>query len=208
MLKDENGRYLVCQVTGIKDGFESNFVSTRLITTPNLPSLSSVAVSAYSLSVGNSASCSYNSFGDIETTKVEWGYTSNTGFFAPFYNATGTKLIITSDLARQAAGKQLACKVTLINSGGEVTRTASSFNSFEDLPAVPSVSVSLSGGLVAGSRAFCSARSSSSYNSNTTYQWGKTSNNASNSIEGTALSTSESYAITTNTLSDLGYLCF
>lgn len=203
MLKDENGRYLVCQVTGIKDGFESNFVSTRLITTPSLPSLSSVAVSAYSLSVGNSASCSYNSFGDIETSKVEWGYTSNTGFFAPFYNATGTKLIITSDLARQAAGKQLACKVTLINSGGEVTRTASSFNSFEDLPAVPSVSVSLSGGLVAGSRAFCSARSSSSYNSNTTYQWGKTSNNASNSIEGTALSTSESYAITTNTLSDL-----
>lgn len=204
ILKGESGRYLICQVTGIKDGFESNFTTSKLITTPAPPSLSYVSVSAYSLSVGNSASCSYSSYGDIETTRIEWGHTSNTGFFTPIPGLSGSRVSITTDIARQAAGKALSCRVTLINSGGEVSKSASSYNNFEDLPASANVNISISGTPEAGKTAYCNANSNNSWNISTSYQWGKTSFSGSKTIEGQVLSTNSYYTLNSSDITQLG----
>lgn len=204
ILKGESGRYLICQVTGIKDGFESNFTTSKLITTPAPPSLSYVSVSAYSLSVGNSATCSYSSYGDIETTRIEWGHTSNTGFFTPIPGLSGNRVSITTDIARQAAGKALSCRVTLINSGGEVSKSASSYNNFEDLPASANVNISISGTPEAGKTAYCNANSNNSWNISTSYQWGKTSFSGSKTIEGQVLSTNSYYTLNSSDITQLG----
>lgn len=204
ILKDENGRYLICQVTGVRDGFEAHFTTSKFITTPAIPSLSYVSVNAYSLSQGSTASCAYSTYGDVEITKIEWGYTTNSGFFTPIPGFAGAKITITTDLARQAAGKALACRVTLINSGGEVSRIASSYNSFEDLPAAPSVTASISGVADSGKTAYCSATSNNSWGVTTTYQWGKTSAAGSRFIEGNVLSTNSYYTLNSSDMSTLG----
>ena len=204
ILKGESGRYLICQVTGIKDGFESHFTASKLITTPSAPSLNNVSVSAYSLSVGSSATCSYSSYGDVEITRIEWGYTSNTGFFNPIAGFAGNRISITSDIARQAAGKALSCRVTLINSGGEVSKIASTYSNFDDLPAAANVSVSISGTPEAGKTAYCTATSSNSWSVSTSYQWGKTSFSGSKTIEGQVLSTNNYYTLNSSDIAQLG----
>jgi secreted trypsin-like serine protease len=204
ILKDENGRYLICQVTGIRDGFEAHFTASKFITTPAIPSLSYVSVNAYSLSQGSTATCAYSSYGEIETTRIDWGHTSNSGFFTPIPGFAGNKISITTDLARQAAGKALACRVTLINSGGEISRIASSYSSFEDLPAAPSVNTSISGTADAGKTAYCSASSNNSWGVTTSYQWGKTSAASSKYIEGNVLSTNSYYTLSSSDMTTLG----
>jgi hypothetical protein len=204
MLKGESGRYLICQVTGIKDGFESHFTASKLINTPSAPALSNVSINAYSLSVGSSATCSYSSYGEIETTRVEWGHTSNTGFFTPVSGLSGTRISITSDLARQAAGKPLSCRVTLINSGGEISKSASTFTNFDDVPASANVSISISGSPDTGKTAYCNATSTNSFGVSTTYQWGKTSAAGSKFIEGNVLSTNSYYTLNSSDMSALG----
>ena len=204
ILKDENGRYLICQVTGVRDGFESHFTSSKFITTPAPPSLSYVSVSAYSLSVGNTASCSYSAYGDVEVARIDWGYTSNSGYFSQIQGVSGTKISITKEIAIQAAGKPLACKVTVINSGGEAMKIASSYNSFENLPSAVNVSISISGAAEAGKTAYCNLNSSTPWSTTTTYQWGKTSVAGSNVIEGQVLSTNNYYTLSSSDITQLG----
>jgi hypothetical protein len=204
ILKGESGRYLICQVTGIKDGFESHFTASKLITTPSAPTLNNVSVSAYSLSIGSSVTCSYSSYGDVETTRIEWGYTSNTGFFNQVAGFAGNRISITSDIARQAAGKALSCRVTLINSGGEVSKIASTYSNFEDLPVAANVTISISGTPEAGKTAYCNATSSNSWSVSTSYQWGKTSFSGSKTIEGQVLSTNSYYTLNSSDITQLG----
>jgi hypothetical protein len=156
------------------------------------------------LSQGSTATCAYSSYGEIETTRIEWGHTSNSGFFTPIPGFAGNKISITTDLARQAAGKALACRVTLINSGGEISRIASSYSSFEDLPAAPSVNTSISGTADAGKTAYCSASSNNSWGVTTSYQWGKTSAASSKYIEGNVLSTNSYYTLSSSDMTTLG----
>lgn len=203
MLKDENGRYLICQVTGVKDGFESHFVTSKYITTPVPPSLGYVSVSAYALSAGNTASCNYLSYGEVESANIEWGVSTNAGRFLAIAGATGDKIQISREIAQQAAGKQLACKVTLINSGGEISKFAASYSSFDNLPPSPSVSISISGIPEAGKTAYCNSNSNSSYNSTTSYQWGKTSSNGSTFIQGAPVSTNSYHTITIADMSNM-----
>ena len=203
VLRDENGRYLICQVTGVKDGFESHFVASKLITTPPIPTIYSVSVSANSLALGGSASCSYSSYSDVETTQYEWGFESNSGYFSVFTGLSSGRIEITQSLIQQASGRALSCRVTLISSGGQVSKTASTYNTFENLPYSPNVTATISGTPVAGSTAYCNATSNNSYSVNTSYQWGKTSYSGSKSIEGQVLGNSSYYTITSTSLSDL-----
>jgi hypothetical protein len=203
ILKDENGRYLICQVTGVKDGFESHFVASKLITTPPSPTIYSVSVNASSLALGGSASCTYSSNSDVETTQYEWGFESSSGYFSVFAGLSSGRIEITQNLIQQASGRALSCRVTLISSGGQVSKTASTYNTFENLPYTPNVTATISGTPVAGSTAYCSATSNNSYSVNTSYQWGKTSYSGSKSIEGQVLGNSSYYTITSTALSDL-----
>lgn len=203
ILKDENGRYLICQVTGVKNGFESHFTASKYITTPSTPVLSSVSLNAYSLTNGSTATCSYYSSGDIETTNIEWGYTSIAGYFTLYPGLSGNSIQINSGLSQQAAGKYLACRVTLINSGGEISKSASSYSSFENLPNTPTATISISGGVLAGNTAYCSGNTGYVSGTTVSYAWGKTSVNNSKNIEGQILSSSGYYTISSTTLSDL-----
>jgi hypothetical protein len=203
MLRGENGRYLICQVTGSKDGFEAHFTASKYLTTPAAPTLSYVSINASSLTTGGNATCSFNSYSENESTRVDWGYTSVSGYFTLYPGLSGEKIQITRDLAQQAAGKYLACRVTLINSGGEVSKSANTYNTFASLPNAPSVSVSINGAVSAGSTARCSASASYDFGTNLTYAWGKTSSNGSRSIEGEVYSRSTSYTLTSSSLDNL-----
>ena len=201
MLKDENGRYLICQVTGIQNGFETHFTASKYITTPSAPILSSVSINAPSLTNGSSATCTYASSGDVEVTRIDWGYTSVPGFFTQYPGLSGAQTQITSDLAQQASGKFLACRVVVSNSGGEVSKSTNTYNTFASLPNAPIVNTSISGSVVAGSTARCSA--SYSYGNSGSYAWGKTTSSGSSFIEGEVLSNSSSYTLTTRSLDNL-----
>ena len=203
MLKDENGRYLICQVTGIQNGFESHFIASKYMTTPSAPTLSSVSINASSLTTGSGATCSFNSYGDVESTRVDWGYTAVSGYFTQYPGLNGERIQLTRDLVQQAAGKYLACRVTLSNSGGEVSKSANTYNTFASLPNAPIVSAYISGSVIAGSTARCSASSSYDYGSNLTYAWGKTTSNGSRLIEGEVYSRSTSYTLTSSSLDNL-----
>jgi secreted trypsin-like serine protease len=203
LLRGENGRYLICQVTGVKDGFESHYIASKYLTTASAPTISYVSISAYSLTSGSSATCSFTSYSDVESTRIDWGYTSVSGFFTQYSGLTGEQIQLTRDLVQQAAGKYLACRVTLSNSGGEVSKSANTYNTFASLPSAPNVSASISGSIVAGSIARCSADSGSNYGSNLSYAWGKTSSSGSRIIEGQVYSRSTSYALTSSSLDEL-----
>ena len=201
MLKNENGRYLICQVTGIQNGFETHFTASKYITTPSAPILSSVSINASSLTIGGTATCSFDSSGDIETSRIDWGYTSVSSYFTQYSGLSGAQIQITSGLAQQASGKYLACRVLISNSGGEASKSSNTNNTFASLPSAPIVNTSISGSIVAGSIARCSA--SYGYESNGSYAWGKTSSNGSSFIEGEVLSNSSSYTLTTSSLDNL-----
>lgn len=201
LLRGENGRYLICQVTGVKDGFESHYTASKYLTTASAPTISYVSISAYSLTSGSSATCSFTSYSDVESTRIDWGYTSVSGFFTQYSGLTGEQIQLTRDLVQQAAGKYLACRVTLSNSGGEVSKSANTNNTFASLPSAPNVSASISGSIVAGSIARCSA--SGGFGSNLSYAWGKTSSNGSKSIEGNVYSRSTSYTLTNSSIENL-----
>jgi secreted trypsin-like serine protease len=203
ILKGENGRYLICQVTGVKNGFESHFTASKYITTPSAPVISSVSLSASSLTSSGTATCSFTSYSENESTRVDWGYTSVSGYFTQYSGLSGERVQLTRDLVQQAAGKYLACRVTLSNSGGEASKSANTYNTFASLPNAPIVSAYLSGSVIAGSTARCSASSSYDYGSNLTYAWGKTSSNGSRLIEGEVYSRSTSYTLTSSLLDNL-----
>jgi secreted trypsin-like serine protease len=203
ILKGENGRYLICQVTGVKNGFESHFTASKYITTPSAPVISSVSLSASSLTSSGTATCSFTSYSENESTRVDWGYTSVSGYFTQYSGLSGERIQLTRDLVQQAAGKYLACRVTLSNSGGEVSKSANTYNTFASLPNAPIVSAYISGSVIAGSTARCSASSSYDYGSNLTYAWGKTTSNGSRLIEGEVYSRSTSYTLTSSSLDNL-----
>ena len=202
LLRGENGRYLICQVTGVKDGFESHYTASKYLTTASAPTISYVSISAYSLTSGSSATCSFTSYSDVESTRIDWGYTSVSGFFTQYSGLTGEQIQLTRDLVQQAAGKYLACRVTLSNSGGEVSKSANTYTTFASLPSIPTVRASINGSVAAGSTASCSAITINNYGNKLDYAWGKTSSNGSTTLE-EVYSRSTSYTLTSSALDSL-----
>ena len=202
LLRGENGRYLICQVTGVKDGFESHYTASKYLTTASAPTISYVSISAYSLTSGSSATCSFTSYSDVESTRIDWGYTSVSGFFTQYSGLTGEQIQLTRDLVQQAAGKYLACRVTLSNSGGEVSKSANTYTTFPSLPSIPTVRASINGSVAAGSTASCSAITINNYGNKLDYAWGKTSSNGSTTLE-EVYSRSTSYTLTSSALDSL-----
>jgi secreted trypsin-like serine protease len=190
ILKNEKGRYLICQVTGVKDGFESHFAASQYISTPSAPVLGSVSISYYNLNDGSSVSCSYTKPSDADEVKVEWGsFTGN--YFSAIPWLSGDRVTITKAVIQSAAGKSFACRVTASNLGGESVKTSYTQDSFEALPSTPTVSTSLSSSNpTAGSYANCFASNTGSYSNIVTYQWGLTRTTGTNFIEGSVMGTS------------------
>lgn len=201
-IRGEKGRYLVCQVTGIKDGFESHFATTFLLNTAVAPTLTYASISGYSLNEGSSLTCQFSSSGDIDETRIEWGTPAGSNSINPFPGIQGANISINRSIIQQGAGRNLACRVSVSNSGGESVRVATSSNIFESAPNTPSVSANLYGTPAVGSTATCSA-SSSSYGATISYQWGQTRTSGARSFEGAILGSSSSYTISSASLEQL-----
>ena len=203
ILKNEKGRYLICQVTGIKDGFESHFVSSQYISTPSAPVLGSISINYYSLNDGSSVSCSYTKPYDADELKVEWGsFTGN--YFSAIPWLSGDRVSINKAVIQSAAGKSFACRVTASNLGGESVKTSYTQDTFENLPSIPSVSVSTSRSTpTSGDYANCFASNTGAYMNTVTYQWGLTRNTSTNVFEGGVLGTSSTFYFTNANLVQL-----
>jgi hypothetical protein len=203
ILKNEKGRYLICQVTGIKDGFESHFAASQFISTPNAPILGSVSINYYGLNDGSSVSCSYSKPFDADEVKVEWG--SFTGsYFSAIPWLSGDQVTVNKAVIQSAAGKSFACRVTASNLGGESIRTSYTQQTFDSLPSIPTVSTTLSSSNPTnGSYANCYASNTGSYSNTVTYQWGLTRTPSTNSFEGAVLGTSSTFYFTSSNLTQL-----
>jgi Trypsin len=203
LLKNERGRYLICQVTGVKDGFESHFVTSQIIQTPNAPVLNPVSLNYYSLADGSSVSCSYSKPYDADEIKVEWGsYTGN--YFSAIPWLSGDRISINKVVIQSAAGKSIACRVTASNLGGESVRTSYSQDTFESLPSIPTVSISTSRSTpISGDYANCFASNTGAYMNTVSYQWGLTRSPSTNTFEGGVLGTSSTFYFTNANLVQL-----
>ena len=203
LLKNERGRYLICQVTGVKDGFESHFVTSQIIQTPNAPILSSISLNYSSLSDGSSILCNYSKPFDADEIKVEWGsYTGN--YFSAIPLLAGDRISINKSIIQSAAGKSIACRVTASNLGGESVRTSYSQDTFENLPSIPTVSISTSRSTpISGDYANCFASNTGAYLNTVSYQWGLTRSPSINTFDGGVLGTSSTFYFTNSNLPQL-----
>jgi V8-like Glu-specific endopeptidase len=184
-LKNEKGRYLVCQLTGTRDGFPSYLVATKFISTPSAPVINEVLVKTSSLKSGSSASCSYSGGNAQAVATYEWGYTGAGNTFTPFGGQSADFIQVSPQIIRAASGQKLACKVSITFQGEVTTKVGTSYEIFESALEIPRVTVSVPNIPYVGSYATCSIPTSSKYTS-TSYEWGvSTSAQSSNFIGGT-----------------------
>lgn len=171
ILKTERGRYLVCQLTGMRDGFPNYLAATKFLASPNAPIISDVSVRASSLKSGSQATCSYASNSTTDSATYEWGYTGAGNAFTPFGGQNADFIQLNANILKTASGQKLACKVTLAYQGVASTRIGTSVDIFESALEAPKVSISIPSNLYSGSSATCSVPYNSKYLS-TTYEWG------------------------------------
>lgn len=171
ILKTERGRYLVCQLTGMRDGFPNYLAATKFLASPNAPIISDVSVRASSLKSGSQATCSYASNSTTDSATYEWGYTGAGNAFTPFGGQNADFIQLNANILKTASGQKLACKVTLAYQGVTSMRIGTSVDIFESALEAPKVSISIPSNLYSGSSATCSVPYNSKYLS-TTYEWG------------------------------------
>jgi secreted trypsin-like serine protease len=170
-LKNEKGRYLVCQLTGTREGFPSYLVATKLISTPSSPVINDVYVKSSGLKSGSTATCTYSGGNSQALVAYEWGYTGAGNTFTQFGGQTADFIQISLQIIRLASGQKLACKVTISFLGETTSKVGASQEIFESALEAPKVTLSIPNSLYVGSYVSCSIPSSSKYSS-VSYEWG------------------------------------
>jgi hypothetical protein len=170
-LKNEKNRYLVCQLTGTRDGFPSYLVATKYISTPTAPVINDVSVRTSGLRSGSSASCNYSGGNAQALVNFEWGYSGAGNTFSALPGQTADFIQITPQVIRAASGQKLACKVTISYQGEITSKVGTSFEIFETALEAPKVTVFVPASPYSGSSASCNIPSSNKY-TGTTYEWG------------------------------------
>lgn len=178
-LKNEKNRYLVCQLTGTREGFPSYLVATKYISTPTAPVINDVAVKTSGLKSGSTASCTYSGGTTQAVVSFEWGYSGAGNTFSPLSGQTADFIQINPQIIRAASGQKLACKVTISFQGETTSKVGTSFEIFESALEAPRVTVFVPNSPYAGSSASCSIPGSTKYLS-TTYEWGISTSPQSN----------------------------
>ena len=126
--------------------------------------------------VGTTASCDYKGTDQegYDTKKIEWGFDRGAAF-TTINRSNSNTLEFSADLLRQAAGKSLACKITLENLGGIVTSIGYSSQKFPDKPTDLSYTVRGPGAWVDGTSVTCDGTyTSDSKILSTQRMWGAT----------------------------------
>ena len=170
-LKNEKGRYLVCQLTGTREGFPSYLIATKFISTPTAPVITDVYVKSNGLKAGSNATCIFTGGNSQAITTYEWGYTGAGNTFTPFGGQSADFIQITPQVIKTASSQKLACKVTISYQGEATSKVGNSIDIFESALEAPKVTVSIPSSPSIGSSASCSIPSSIRYTA-TTYEWG------------------------------------
>ena len=175
-IKANGGKYLVCAAKAENNGFTSTFTTVRQINAPTIPVIYGVSVSVNNFEVGTTASCDYKGTDQegYDTKKIEWGFDRGAAF-TTINRSNSNTLEFSADLLRQAAGKNLACKITLENLGGIVTSIGYSSQKFPDKPTDLSYTVRGPGSWVDGTSVTCDGTyTSDSKILSTQRMWGAT----------------------------------
>lgn len=199
ILKSESGRHLVCQLTGMRDGFPSYLVASKFMAAPNAPVISDVVVKSSSLKSGSQATCSYISSTSGTSVAYDWGYTGAGNAFTSFGGQTADFIQISPQVLKAASGQKLACKVTITNQGVSTSRVGTSYDIFESALESPKVTISLPSSFYSGSTASCSVPYNSKYTA-TTYEWGISNSSQSAAFTTGVLSRTSSFALDSDTL--------
>jgi secreted trypsin-like serine protease len=175
-IKANGGKHLVCAVKAENNGFTTTHTVSRQIVAPTIPVIYGISVSVNNFEVGSTASCDYKGTDQegYETKKIEWGFDRGAAF-TTFNRSNSSTLEFSADLLRQAAGKNLACKITLENLGGIVTNIGYSSQKFPDKPTELNYTVRGPGSWVDGASVTCDGTyTSDSKILSTQRMWGAT----------------------------------
>ena len=155
-IKANAGKYLVCAAKAENSGFTSTYTVVRQIVAPTAPVIYGVTVSVSNFEVGTNAGCDYKGTDkqEYESKKIEWGYDRGASFTS-INKLNSSSLELTAELIRKAAGKYLACKITLENLGGSITNIGYSSEKFPDVPADLNYTVKGPGYWIENSSATC-----------------------------------------------------
>ena len=155
-IKANAGKYLVCAAKAENSGFTSTYTVVRQIVAPTAPVIYGVTVSVNNFEVGTNAGCDYKGTDkqEYESKKIEWGYDRGASFTS-INKLNSSSLELTAELIRKAAGKYLACKITLENLGGSITNIGYSSEKFPDVPADLNYTVKGPGYWIENSSATC-----------------------------------------------------
>ncbi len=190
LISQLKGRFVVCNVTGTRNGFSVDGISSIKLNPLDGPTITSVNVLGSSTQVGSTLTCLFNASQSATQILVSWGTSSDGLNFIPFPGITGNVLQINRSVLQQGAGKVVACQVRVTNSAGQAQRIGVGSTPFPNPPAAPVVSVNFSGAVTANSYLTCSAQAGSGYFGSLTYQWGITSAANSTNFLGGPLSSS------------------
>ena len=200
ILKQLKDRYVTCDVTGTRNSFNSDGITSIKLVPMDGPTITSVNVTGYSVSLGSALTCLYVASQGSNRVDISWGTSPDGVNFTPFYGANGNVLQITKQILQQGAGKVPACQVKVFNSSGEAQRIATGSLTFPSLPAIPTVSISSPTSITSSSYLTCSAQAGSGYYGQLVYQWGVTNSAASTNLVGNALTSSYSLSMNSSFL--------
>ena len=194
------GRFVTCDITGVRNGFSVDGITSIKLNPQDGPAVTSVNVSGSSLSLGSSLTCLFTASQSATQVEILWGTSPDGISFYAFPGITGNVLQINKSVMQQGAGKIVACQVKVTNSVGQAKRIGVANSPFPNPPVAPIVSISNSGAISANSYLSCSAQAGAGYYGQLTYQWGVTSAPNSDSFIGATLGTSYSLSMNTNYL--------
>lgn len=195
LISQLKGRFVTCDVTGTRNGFSIDGISSIKLNPLDGPNISSVNVSGSSVQLGSTLTCLFNASQSASQVAITWGTSSDGLNFTPFPGITGNLLQINSSVLQQGAGKVVACQVRVTNSAGQAQRIGVGSTPFPSPPATPVVSLNYSGAVTASSYLTCSAQAGSGYYGSIAYRWGITTAANSTNFLGGPLSSSYSLSM-------------
>ena len=190
LISQLKGRFVTCNVTGTRNGFSVDGITSIKLNPLDGPTITSVNISGSSIQAGSTLTCLFNASQGASQISISWGTSSDGLNFIPFPGITGNVLQINRSVLQQGAGKVVACQVRVTNSAGQAQRIGVGNTPFPSPPATPVVSINNSGSVTSSSYLTCSAQSVSGNNSSLSYQWGITTSANSTNFLGGPLSSS------------------
>ena len=201
LISQLKGRFVTCDVTGSRNGFSVDGISSIKLNPLDGPTITSVNISGSSIQVGSTLTCLFSASQSASQVSISWGTSSDGLNFIPFPGMTGNVLQINKSVIQQGAGKVVACQVRVTNSAGQAQRIGVGNTPFPSPPSTPVVSLNNSGAVTANSYLSCTAQAGSGYYGSLAYQWGITSAANSTNFLGGPLSSSYSLSMNQSSFS-------